>query len=144
MKSRVICAAVLALALFAGGASAADRIGFIDQAKVLVSHPKYEETQKHLDKFAEERLEEAKKQSAEVSGDEREAAEKRRFILEFARNQCGEEEARVMKPIEDQINAAIRAAAKDKGVTVVIIKELVYLGGTDLTDAVVKELQGAK
>ena len=46
-----------------------------------------------------------------------------------------------MAPLFTDINLAIRTVANAKKITVVVDKDAVFYGGTDITDAVVAELK---
>ena len=51
--------------------------------------------------------------------------------------EMAQEEEKVMKPILKTVNDAVQKVAKQKGITVVVNKSLVYYGGTDLTSEVI-------
>ena len=131
----LITATLLCTASFA----AEDRVGFIDAQRALVAHPKYEQSQKQLNDFVEKTTNEAKK-LAETKQNEQE----RLAVIENARWACGDEEMRVMNPITADINGIIEKVAKTKGVTVVLNKMLIYFGGVDITEDVVKGLKELK
>lgn len=119
--------------------AAEDKLGFIDAQRVLVAHPKYEESQKQLDEFTKKNKDEMDA-AVEKATDPREKGN----IQIIARTKNREEEVKVMNPIEKDIKMVIEKVAKSKGVTVVITKILVYFGGVDLTDDVVKSLKELK
>lgn len=129
--------AVIALASVASAAS--DRVGFIDAQRILISHPKYAESQKHLDDFVQKKSAEARA-AAEKEPD----ASKRMMIIDTARHESGQEEMKVMNPITEQINGVIEKVAKSKGVTIVLNKVLIYFGGVDITDDVIKGVKELK
>lgn len=139
-KTALFCLVLLAAMLLCTASFAAeDRVGFIDAQRALAAHPKYEQSQKHLNDFVQKKTEEAK-QAAEKESD----AEKRMMIIDTARRACGDEEMRVMNPITADINGVIEKVVKAKGVTVVLNKMLIYFGGVDITDDVVKGLKELK
>jgi outer membrane protein len=119
--------------------AAEDRIGYIDTRSILLAHPKYEAAQKTLDAFVQK-----KSDTAKAAADKETDAAKKRDIIDKARRESGEEELRVMKPINDDIDKALSAASKTKGVTVVLEKVYIYFGGVDLTDDVVAALKKIK
>lgn len=132
-------AAIFAASFAPSALAASDRIGYIDLAQVLTAHPRYQESQKHLDDYVTQRGEEFKK-AADAETD----PEKRRMLLEDARKESGEEELRVMNPINKEINDTILKVAQSKGIDIVVGKQLVFFGGLDLTADVVKALQALK
>jgi outer membrane protein len=119
--------------------AASDKIGFIDTQLVLVSHPKYDESQKQVDDFITKKTEEARA-AAEKESD----ANKRMEIIDLARRESGREELRVMNPITDQINKVIETVAKSKGVSIVLDRVYIFYGGVDLTEEVVKSVKALK
>lgn len=140
---RAMAKAALAAAITAGAATASfaasDIVGFIDAQRVLLAHPKYESTQKHLDDFVQKKTSEARAAAEKAANDEA-----RMEIVRQARIESGEEEIRVMNPIMEAINGAIDKIAKQKGVTVVVTKQMIYYGGVDLTEDVIKSVKALK
>lgn len=139
-KVKVLFVAICAIFLLASTSFAAeDKLGFMDIHKVLSSHPKYEATQKQLEAFIQ------KKSDAAKAAIEKETdPKKKQEILDKARTDSGIEEVRVMNPLTNDINKIVEKVAKSKGVTVVLNKMLVYYGGVDLTEDVVKALKDLK
>lgn len=139
-NARRILLALAILHLFSAAAMAAsDRVGYIDAQRILMSHPKYETSQKHLDDFIQKKTEEAR-----VAAEQEQDASKRATIVDAARRESGDEETRVMNPITEEINKVIEKVAKAKGVTIVLNKVLIYFGGVDLTEDVIKEVKTLK
>jgi outer membrane protein len=48
----------------------------------------------------------------------------------------------LINAIRDKVNAAIKAVADDKGLTVVVDKSVIAYGGQDITDDVMKKITG--
>lgn len=48
----------------------------------------------------------------------------------------------LLNAIHDKVNAAIKAVAEDKGLTVVVDKSVIAYGGQDITDDVLKKITG--
>jgi outer membrane protein len=119
--------------------AASDKVGFIDAQLVLIAHPKYAESRKYLDDFITKKSDEAK-----AAAEKETNPTKRMEIIDFARGESGQEEVRVMNPITAQINEVIEKVAKTKGVTIVINKALIYFGGVDMTEDVVKGVKAIK
>lgn len=135
-----VALAALVLNLTAVSLSAAqDKIGFIDTQRVLMAHPKYETSQKHLDEFVKQKTEEAR-----VAAEKEQTQDKRMDIIYAARRESGEEELKVMNSITGEINKVIESVAKAKGVTVVLNKVLIYFGGIDITEDVIKGVRELK
>lgn len=111
----------------------------MDIQRVLMAHPKYEATQKQLDTFIRN-----KSDAAKAAIDKESDPKKKQEILDKARSESGIEEVRVMNPLTEEINKVVAGVAKGKGVTIVLNKLLIYYGGVDLTDDVVKALKDLK
>ena len=61
MKKMLLLALVsLFVFSFGSAAMAQDKVGYVDPQKILVSHPKYEATQKQLDQFAKKKADATK------------------------------------------------------------------------------------
>lgn len=138
---KIITLALIAFVLsFASSALAAsDRIGYIDATLVLLSHPRYEQTQKHMNEFVTKKDEEVR-----VAAEKETDPQKRIALLEEARRASGDEEVRVMNPITEQINEIIKKVSAAKGVTVILEKTSIFFGGVDITEDVIKELKALK
>lgn len=119
--------------------AASDVLGFIDTQKVLMAHPKYVASQKQIDAFVKKKSD-AAKAAVEKEKDQKKQSE----IIDKARTESAMEEVRIMNPLTKDINDAIEKVAKSKGVTVVLNRIMIYYGGTDLTDDVVKVLKNLK
>ncbi|MBU2702612.1 Skp family chaperone [Sporomusaceae bacterium BoRhaA] len=48
----------------------------------------------------------------------------------------------LINAIRDKVNAAVKAVADDKGLTVVVDKSVIAYGGQDITDDVMKKITG--
>lgn len=131
----IVLVAMVAMT-FSGIAWASDKVGYVDPIRVLASHPKYEASQKTLEKAAQTKAEATKK-----AVDKEKDSKKKMAIYEAAKRESMLNEQKVMNPIMKDINAAIASVAKKKSVTIVLNKSLVFLGGIDLTDDVVKILK---
>lgn len=132
--------ATCSIFLFVSASLAAeDKIGFMDIQKVLTAHPKYAVTQKQLEAFIQK-----KSEAAKAAIDKESDPKKKQEILDKARTESGMEEVRVMNPLTNDINKIVAKIAKNKDVTVVLNKLLIYHGGVDLTDDVVKALKELK
>lgn len=118
---------------FAGIALAQDKVGYVDPQKILASHPKYEAVQKQLDQFVKKKAD-----ATNIAVDKENDSKKKSDLYEVARRESGAEELRLMNPIMNEINDAITKVAKSKGITVVLNKTLVFFGGIDLTEDVLK------
>ncbi|MDR1622228.1 MAG: OmpH family outer membrane protein [Synergistaceae bacterium] len=129
---------ILVMVAFLGAktASAADTIGVIDSQGIISQHPAFEDAAKQLQQIAKQKESEAKA----AADKETEPAEKAR-VVQTKRGELAREEQRLMKPIFDDCQEAVRVVAKLKKVTLVLEKASVYFGGQDITVDVVQQLK---
>jgi outer membrane protein len=134
-------AAVLLVGLFilvpsvVFAASDEDKIGVIDSQMVITKHPNFESAMKELQGISKKKEDEARA-AADKEPDE---ARKAQLIRE-KRMELAKEEQRLMEPIIKDAQLAVRTVAKRKGITIVLEKASVYVGGTDITEDVIQEL----
>ena len=126
-------------ALFAFGAisyAADDTVGYVDDMGVLQQFSKFQQAQKQLDELGK------KKSNAAKAAFDKESDEKKKSeIVQNLQFEMREEEAKLMNPVLKEVNDPIAKVAKQKGVTIVVNKALVYYGGIDLTQDVVNALK---
>jgi outer membrane protein len=83
-----------------------------------------------------------KKQAEAKSAIEKEKDNKKKEeIYKTKRNEAATEEQKLMAPLFKDIDLAIRSVAKAKGLTMVISKAQVFVGGVDITGDVIQELK---
>ena len=126
-------------ALFAFGAisyAAEDKVGYVDDMGVLQQFSKFQHAQKQLDELGK------KKSNAAKAAFDKESDEKKKSdIVQNLQLEMREEEAKLMNPVLKEVNDTIAKVAKQKGITIVINKALVYYGGIDLTQDVANALK---
>ncbi len=131
--------AVLLLLGSAGAVLADDKVAVIDPQKVMLQHPKFEETQRQIKALVQKKQDEAK-----AAIDKETDNDKKAQIFEAARKDMALLEQKMMQPLFKDIDTAIRTVAKSKGYTVVMDSGAFFYGGEDITDQVVAELKKAK
>ena len=132
----VIMAACLFAFLAAGSAFAQDVIGCVNPQKIMFQHPKFESVQKQIKSITDKKQSEAKSAIDKEKDDKKKAS-----IYQEKRQELAKEESKLMAPLFTDINLAIRTVANAKKITVVVDKDAVFYGGTDITEAVVAELK---
>ena len=132
----VIMAACLFAFLAAGSAFAQDVIGCVNPQKIMFQHPKFESVQKQIKSITDKKQSEAKSAIDKEKDDKKKAS-----IYQEKRQELAKEESKLMAPLFTDINLAIRTVANAKKITVVVDKDAVFYGGTEITDAVVAELK---
>ncbi len=151
----ITAGAVLAFAAGAGllsgaqGAGSPQAVGTVDQRKVMDSYPKAQQAseeiqtaQTEIQKLVNEGSKEfeqakgANKPPAELEGLQRRLRKKITSEYDALQVRAQELEKQILK----EVDQAIQAEARASGCDVVLMKEAVLMGGTDLTDAVIKRL----
>ncbi len=128
--------AILLVCFSAVLASADEKIGVIDSQKIIFQHPRFEAVTKQLQQISQKKENEMK-----MAVDKESDQNKKAQIFNTKRNEFAQEEAKLMQPIFQEAQVAVRTVARLKGVTVVIEQSAVYFGGIDITDDVIQELK---
>ncbi len=124
------------LSMAAGIALAEEKIGVVEPQKVLSQHPKIAQVSKQVQAIVQKKQAEAKSAIEKEKDDK-----KKEEIYKTKRNEAATEEQKLMAPLFKDIDLAIRSVAKAKGLTMVISKAQVFVGGVDITEDVIQELK---
>lgn len=127
---------VLTLAVGTGVAAAADKVGYIDDGRVLSQSEKFKKAQESLQKLSV-----TKTNAAKAAFDKEKDEKKKAQIVQNVQLELREAENKMITPIYSEINAIIAKVAKAKGVTIIISNRFVLFGGIDITDDVIKEIK---
>lgn len=138
-KFALIAAIMAAFTLLIAGTACADVVGMVNPQKVMFQHPKFEQSQKQIRDITVKKQEEAKKGIEAAKTDQEKAK-----IFQDKRREAAQEEVKIMKPLFEDVNLAIRTVAKAKKITVVITNEAVMFGAIDITQDVINELKRNK
>jgi len=132
----VLVTFVLTLVMGAGVALAADKVGFVDDVYILSQSDKFKKAQEELDKLSQ-----AKSAAAKAAFDKESDEKKKSQIVQNMQLELKEAENKMITPILTEINNVVARVAKAKGITVVFNRRLVFYGGIDITEDVVKEIK---
>jgi outer membrane protein len=131
----VILVVVFAASLLGGCASNKATIGVLDVNKVMSDSPKIKTFQDQLNVKGKELSDTLEKDKPNISADEYQKRQEAAYN-EFLKTK---------QDLEGQIDASIKQAldqvAKEKNIGVVLYKNGVAQGGTDITDAVIQKMQ---
>ncbi|MDR7866213.1 MAG: OmpH family outer membrane protein [Sporomusaceae bacterium] len=136
-KSLLLAVAVIvAAALMLGGCSSGPgAVGILDVNKVMSDSPKVKQFQEQLNTKAKELSDQLEKDKASLSADEFQKKQEAAYG-DFLK---------IKQDLEGQVDAAIKqsvdAVAKEKKLGVILYKNSVAQGGTDITDEVIKRMQ---
>ena len=133
----VVCSlAALFIVLLTGGTVfAGDVIGIIDSQLIITRHPAFEQTMTQLQQIMRQKENEMRL-AVEAESDEA----RRVQIVQTKRMEMLREEQRLMEPIYNACQEAVRVVARQRNVTVVLERSSVYFGGQDITDFVIQQL----
>lgn len=147
MKNLKLLAVLLCLLVFTSLSSAvkAEEIGVVDMAKVGENYTVAQEVaadlkvkEKELQEFA---LEAQKKiKSAQTPLEKKNLEEKLVTEFNIKKNAFAKEQAEKWQNIEDDVFRKIKKIAKDKKIDVVLNKQSVIVGGEDISEQVIKDL----
>lgn len=131
-KLAVIALLVFVAAMFAGCGSA--KVGTVDPVKLMQTSAKMKNYQTEFQTKIKAMQDQMGK---EAQGLDQAGQQKKQ--QEFISKANGEKQAFEQK-IETELKAVMQTVAKDKGFDMVMAKEVLYVGGTDVTDDVLKKL----
>lgn len=137
MKKRSVLAFVLlvVLASLLAGCAQTTALGVFDVNKVMTDSPKIKQFQEQLNAKGKELTDNLEKEKAGLSAEEYQKRQDAAYA-EFLKSKQ-ELEAQ----IDTSIKQAIDQVAKEKKLGVVLYKNGVAQGGTDITDDVIKKMQ---
>lgn len=127
---------MMAFAVGTGTAWAVDKVGFVDEAYVLSQSEKFTKAQEALNKLGQ-----TKSAAAKVAFDKEKDEKKKAQIVQKMQMELKEAENKSIPPIFAEISGVIAKVAKAKGITIVLNRRLVFYGGIDITEDVVKEIK---
>lgn len=136
-KLVILLVVVFALSVLASGCSStgSQNVGVLDVNRVMSESPKVKGFQDQLNAKGKELSDNLEKQKAGISADEYQKRQEAAYT-EFTK---------VKQDLEGQIDASIKQTleqvSKDKKLGVVLYKNGVAQGGTDITDEVIQKMQ---
>lgn len=121
--------------LVSGCSSSAQNVGVLDVNKVMAESPKVKGFQDQLNAKGKELSDKLEKEKAGISAEEYQKRQEAAYG-EFVK---------IKQDLEGQIDASIKQTleqvAKEKNLSVILYKNGVAQGGTDITDEVIKRMQ---
>ena len=111
-------------------------VGVVNYQMIVVSTPDMDGMKTAM----QTEIDNAKKEFDEKAKDLPDA-EKQRYYAQL-QERLAQKERELMAPVLDKINATIKKVADSKGLTIVVDKQAVLYGGSDITDEVVKAIGG--
>lgn len=127
----------------------ATTIAYIDYQKVFTNYEKTKKGQDELKKKEQliqdeitkkQKLYEKEKEKNVSDGDLRKLAEKFQKEIEVKRNELMESSKKMTNDIQNDIVKATEVVVKNMGVEIVLDKQIIITGGTDISDKVLEQL----
>ena len=122
-----------------GGSGAVSNIGVIDMQRVVESNPNLvQDAQKEMAAYNEELQKEFNEKSANLD-DEGKAK-----LSDELRQKLQDKQQSIQENLKKRVDEASKAVADGKGLSVVMTRDSVLFGGTDVTEQVSKKLSETK
>lgn len=124
-----------AVVLLLGGCSSTPSVGVLDVNKVMTDSPKVKQFQEQLTQKGQELSAQLEKDKASLSAEEFQKKQETVYG-DFAKTKQDME-----GQIDTSMKQALEQVSKEKKIGVVLYKNTVAQGGTDITDEVIKKMQ---
>lgn len=134
----VFVGSVVALALTQSGtgvasAAASSNVGVVDYRQ-FTTLKIYADAEAEMQKAVQQAQQDFNDKSANMSDQEKQA------YYQQTMERLQQQNTDLMEPVQKQVEDAVKAIAEAKGLTVVLNKDTVVYGGTDITQDVIKKL----
>lgn len=117
----------------------ADFVGIVDRGLILDNHPRLNEVRQQFANLARQKENEAK-----AAADKETDNAKKAQAVQAKRMELAQEEQRLMAPIYQDCEQAVREVAVKRKLTLVLDKFVVLIGGIDITQDVIQQLSRKK
>ena len=139
MASLFVLAAGTGAFAAAASANTGENIGIVDLAMVVNNHPRVNEARQQLSTISRQKENEAK-----AAADKESDPAKKAQVVQAKRMELAESEQKLMDPILQECQRAVREVAVKQKLTLVLNKAVVLIGGTDITQDVIQQLAKGK
>ena len=138
MIALVFVGSVVALALTQSGtgvasAASSSNVGVVDYRQ-FTTLKIYTDAEAEMQKAVQQAQQEFNEKSANMSDQEKQA------YYQQTMERLQQQNTDLMEPVQKQVEDAVKAIAEAKGLSVVLNKDTVVYGGTDITQDVIKKL----
>lgn len=123
----------------AASAATSDSVGIVDRGEILNNHPRLAQVRQQLANIARQ-----KEQEAKAAADKETDTAKKAQAVQGKRMELAQEEQKLMAPIYQDCEQAVREVAVRKKLTLVLDKFVVLIGGVDITQDVIQQLAKKK
>ncbi len=111
-------------------------VGYVEMQRALDSHPRKASSERALQEFFQAKQREFQERSKNLTAFQRQELDRQ------LQQQIFEKRNELLGGLDKELRVAVEAVAKQAGVTVVLDRTVVLYGGTDLTEAVIKQIKG--
>ncbi|MBI3998385.1 MAG: OmpH family outer membrane protein [Armatimonadetes bacterium] len=111
-------------------------VGFVDMQRALDNHPRKASSERALQEFFQAKQREFQERSKTMTAFQRQELDRQ------LQQQILEKRNELLGGLDKELRGAVEVVAKVAGVTVVLDRAVVLYGGTDLTEAVIKQIKG--
>jgi outer membrane protein len=111
-------------------------VGYVEMQRALDNHPRKASSERALQEFFQAKQREFQGRSKSMSAFQRQELDRR------LQQEILEKRGELLGGLDKELRAAVETVAKQAGVTVVLDRSVVLYGGTDLTEAVIKQIKG--
>ena len=134
----VFVGSVVAVALtqFGGIAAASGNgnVGTVDYRQVMAQHPQLQSANSELQQAVSDAQKEFEEKSKNMSDQEKSD------YYQQTQQRLQQKQQELIEPIQKSVEESVKSVADAKGLTVVIDKNAVVYGGTDITQDVIKKI----
>lgn len=145
-KVLYVCVVIVACALLykvVGSAQSAKPsipVGYLDMQKALFSHPKSKDAKEALQKFFEERQKDIDSKFGSNKNLTEEEQQQAKTLMSKYEQEIAEKDKELTDKLMADIQASMKKISQQKGLAVILDKQVVLYGGTDITDDVIKDI----
>jgi outer membrane protein len=111
-------------------------VGYVDMQRALDNHPRKASSERALQEFFQAKQREFQERSKSMTAFQRQELDRQ------LQQQILDKRNELLGGLDRELRAAVEVVAKQAGVTIVLDRSVVLYGGTDLTDAVIRQIKG--
>ncbi|MEX0766045.1 MAG: OmpH family outer membrane protein [bacterium] len=111
-------------------------IGYVDMARAVGAHPRRQASERALQEFFQAKQREFQQRTKAMNAVQRQELDRQ------LQQQFISKREELIGGLDKDIRSAVEKVAQERGVGIVLDRNVVLYGGTDLTDAVIAKLSG--
>ncbi len=113
-------------------------IGFVDMRRAFDSHPRKVSSERALAEFYQAKQKEFQQRAKDLSPTQRQDLDRQ------LQQQFVQKEDELQRGLTQDIRAAVEKVGHDRGISIIMDRQVVLYGGVDVTDAVIAQLTSGK